>query len=238
MLIPTSLRKCLLWGLLGFPLISTAQGWVERIQSGASSLTQTLGELADRTGEAIDQASASVQKRLDAAQETLSDEGTPEEIRARLDRIVERTLKALFQEKPEAQALFEQSLGYGVFDALEASFYLTAGYGRGVLVNRKTEERIYMKMATGGLGLSFGLGGFQRQIVILFATEAALQQFLDRGLTGGAEAGVLMGDEKEQLRLPFDRAGKAIFVLTDSGWKVAAQLTGTKYWRDEPLNLP
>ncbi len=224
--------------LLSLPLTSTAQGIVDRIQSGASSLTQTLGEAVDRTGEAIDQATASVQKRLDAAQETLSDEGTPEEIRARLDGIAEKTLKRLFQEKSEAQALFEQSQGYGVFDALEASFYLTAGYGRGVLVNRQTGERIYMKMATGGLGLSFGLGGFQRQIVLLFATESALKQFLDQGLTGGAEAGVMMGEDKDQLRLPIQQSDTKIFVLTDSGWKVAAQLTGTKYWWDEKLNQP
>ena len=38
-----------------------------------------------------------------------------------------------------------------------------------------------------------------------------------------------------QLAMQFDE-GKAMFVLTGKGWKVAAKLTGSRYWPDDELN--
>ena len=55
------------------------------------------------------------------------------------------------------------------------------------------------------------------------------------GLDATAGVGAMAGDEKEQLGLRFDD-GKAVFVLTGKGWKVAARLTGSRYWPDEALN--
>ena len=123
-----------------------------------------------------------------------------------------------------------------MFDKREASFYVVAGYGRGVAVNPGTGARVYMKMATTGAGLSFGLGGFASQLVILFEDGATLERFLAEGLDATAGVGAMAGDEKEQLGLRFDD-GKAVFVLTGKGWKVAARLTGSRYWPDEALNV-
>ena len=30
--------------------------------------------------------------------------------------------------------------------------------------------------------------------------------------------------------------GKAVFVLTKEGWRIAAKLTGSRYWPDDELN--
>jgi lipid-binding SYLF domain-containing protein len=93
-----------------------------------------------------------------------------------------------------------------------------------------------MKMATTGAGLSFGIGGFASQLVILFEDAAAFQTFVAEGLDATAEVGTMAGQEKEQLPLRFDD-GKAVFVLTGKGWKVGAKLIGSRYWPDEELNV-
>ena len=51
----------------------------------------------------------------------------------------------------------------------ETHLGLAAGAGRGVAVSRaEIQPRIYMNMATAGVGMSLGLGGFETQVAILF----------------------------------------------------------------------
>ena len=85
--------------------------------------------------------------------------------------MAETTLERLFAEEPGSRALFDRSAGYAVFDKREASFYVVAGYGRGVAVDAMTGARVYMKMATTGAGLSFGIGGkgVSTSLQLLFA---------------------------------------------------------------------
>jgi serine protease Do len=57
-----------------------------------------------------------------------------------------------------------------------------------------TQQRTYMKMGTGGVGLALGLGGFQTQIVILFETPADFDTFVYDGYDATAQTGALVGD--------------------------------------------
>jgi hypothetical protein len=74
-------------------------------------------------------------------------------------------------------------------------------------------------------------------MVILFEDAAGFAEFVAEGLDAGAEVGAMAGEEREQLALRFSE-GKAVFVLTGKGWKIAAKLTGSRYWPDEALNRP
>lgn len=222
------------------PAIASAQFSLQDLREGASKAVQAVGET---TGSAIDAAGAVAGKATDAVNDTidstkhsLGDEATPEATRAKLDAMAETTLRHLFEEEPGSRALFEQSIGYAIFDKREASFYVVAGYGRGVAVNTATGSRVYMKMATTGAGLSFGLGGFASQMVILFQDAAGFAAFVAEGLDAATEIGAMAGEEKEQFVIRFND-GKAVFVLTGMGWKIAAKLTGSRYWPDEALNL-
>jgi lipid-binding SYLF domain-containing protein len=60
--------------------------------------------------------------------------------------MAEKTLSQLFAEQPASRELFDRSAGFAVFDTREASFYVVAGYGRGVAVDRRNDSRTYMKM--------------------------------------------------------------------------------------------
>ncbi|MEA3277770.1 MAG: hypothetical protein U9Q81_21315 [Pseudomonadota bacterium] len=237
------MRVQLVYGLLIAltPAVSGAQSVLDGLKEGAAEATSAVGETARSAGtaaeKAVGKATTAVDETVESTEESLRDEATPGETRAKLDAMAENTLARLFEEHPESRSLFDQSAGYAVFDAREASFYVAAGYGRGVAVNRETQARTYMKMATAGAGLSFGFGGFERQLVILFEGAADLNRFVSQGLDATAEVGTMTGEKKDQLALRFNE-GKAMFVLTKKGWKIAAKLTGSRYWPDDELNLP
>ena len=223
------------------PAVASAQISLQGLREGAGKAVQAVGET---TGSAIGaagavagQATDAVKGTVDSTKQSLSDEATPETTRAKLDAMAEATLRRLFAEEPDSRALFEQSAGYAIFDKREASFYVVAGYGRGVAVNAATGSRVYMKMATTGAGLSFGLGGFASQMVILFEDAPGFAAFVAEGLDAATEVGAMVGEKKDQLVMRFNE-GKAVFVLTGKGWKIAAKLTGSRYWPDEALNRP
>jgi len=222
------------------PTLASAEISLEGLKEGAAKAAKAVGDTTkgavDAAGEVAGKATGAVTETLDSTRESLSDEATPEATRAKLDAMAEETLERLFRDEPGSRALFDRSAGYAVFDKREASFYVVAGYGRGVAVDAKTGARVYMKMATTGAGLSFGLGGFASQLVILFEDSAGLQEFVEQGLDASAGVEAIAGEEREQLGLRFDD-GKAVFVLTGKGWKIGAKLTGSRYWPDEELNL-
>ncbi len=201
----------------------------------AESLLDKASEAVKAVGDAAGKVTDAVGEKIDSSTKGLTDEATPELTRAKLDAMVEATLARLFADQPESRSLFDRSAGHAVFDAREASFYVVAGYGRGVAVDAATKDRVYMKMATAGAGLSLGIGGFESQLVILFEDSAGFKSFIEQGLDATAQIGAMAGEEKEEFSMRFNE-GKAVFVLTKKGWKVAAKLTGSRYWPDEELN--
>ncbi len=211
----------------------------DSITEGAAKAAKAVGNATegavDTVGNAAGKATDAVSESIDSTKKSLRDEATPEATRAKLDAMAEKTLARLFSEQADSRALFDQSSGYAVFDMREASFYVVAGYGRGVAVNQDNDSRIYMKMATGGAGVSFGIGGWESQLVILFENSSDFEKFVREGYDATAEAGTMMGDDKEQLSHRFNE-GKAVFILTKKGWKVSAKLTGSRYWPDDELN--
>lgn len=221
------------------PMVATAELSLEGLKEGAAKAAKVVGDTAkgalDATGEATGKATEAVKETVESTNESLGDAATPEATRAKLDGMAEATLKRLFAEEPGSRELFDRAAGYAVFDKREASFYVVAGYGRGVAVDAATGKRVYMKMATTGAGRGFGLGGVASQLVILFQDSNKLEQFITQGLDATAEIGTMAGDAKDGLVLGFNE-GKAVFVLTGKGWKIAAKLTGSRYWPDDALN--
>lgn len=214
---------------LALPCTAYSQGLLDRVKEGVSNAGETIGNTAGDVGNALSDT-------IDSTTEMVTNEETPELTRQRIDGVATEALDVLFSVNAEANALYEQSYGYAVFDARQLTVAgATAGYGRGVAIEKATNARTYMKMGTGGVGLSLGLGGFDRKIVILFEDGTIFHQFIDNGYDATAQAGTMFGDEKESQEVQFID-GRSIFVLTESGWKVSASAAGTKYWKDADLN--
>ncbi len=201
------------------------QQGVSKAQQGASALQKGAADLAD-----------TIEGNVDSTVDLMTNEPTPHETRAKLDAMAGDTLSRLFAEQPEAAELFELSAGYAVFDTRKlVLFGLAAGAGRGVAISRTGDERIYMNMGTAGVGMSFGVGGFETQVVLLFQDGWDFNEFITMGYDATAEAGTMFGEDKAEFGVRFVD-GRAIFVLTKQGWKVSATAAGTRYWADQNLN--
>jgi hypothetical protein len=247
---PFPLRIAPTLALAAFALAATGaagQGLLDRLQEGARQATDTLQRGVDQGGrllqEGAEQGGALLERGARRMEETIegtvdlaTNEATPEETRAELDAMEIGTLARLFVEQPAARDLLSQSAGYAVFDRRQATLLgLTAGFGRGVAVDRESGARTYMNMGTGGVGVAFGLGGFATQAVILFERSADFEAFVTTGIDATAEGGTMIGDERATTGIRFVN-GRQVFVLSDKGWKVSGTIAGTRYWPAPGLN--
>jgi len=153
--------------------------------------------------------------------------------RDKIDMMEEQTMKKLLTKTPKAKELYEESFAYAVFDGTKVGFVVTAGGGRGVAVEKKSGERIYMKMGTGGVGFSFGGQAFQ--IVYLFQNERTLDKMLESGWDATTAANAVAGGAGANVEAKFVN-GMAVFVLTKGGLMLNADIAGTHYWKDPNLN--
>lgn len=201
----------LLAGLLALPFSTSAESTWDSIKKG-------VGDAVDSVGDAA---------------KSITEEETPAESRAKIDSMEKQTLGRLLSQNAGAKKLYEQSYGYAVFDTRKFSFLITTGYGAGVAVDKSSGKRIYMKMATGGANI--GLGGEFFQLVILFEDQANFSHFVDEGLEAGTSASAVAGADSTGLDVRFTD-GKAVYQLTEKGLKLTADITGTKYWKDDALN--
>lgn len=168
------------------------------------------------------------------AQDGASKEDTKRaEERQRADSNAELTLQELFAGNEDAKALYDKAAGYAVFSATKAGFVVSGGGGTGVAVDKKTGNRTYMKMGTGGVGLSFGARRYD--LVILFETEARLQTFIDGGWDSSAAANATAGRGSAGVASTFFD-GVAFYQLTNKGLMASADVSGTRFWVAEDLN--
>lgn len=210
-------------------------GFKERAAKAAEKAGETAGQAAHAVGDVTEKAIDSAQTSLQEAEQDLRDEATPEETRAKLDAMAETAIQELQEQKPQVTPLIESSVGYAVFDTRQLSYGVSGGYGRGVAIDLSTGAHKYMKTGSVGVGMSFGIGGFDTRIVILFKDAFTFDKFVTQGLDASAEAGTMVKDDRQDLALRFED-GRAVFVLTKQGWKISAKLSGAKYWPDDALN--
>ena len=153
--------------------------------------------------------------------------------RAKIDEVAEETLQQLFAENPKAKGLYDEAMGWAVFDNTKVAFGLSGGGGRGVAVEKSTGRRAYMKMGTGGVGL--GLGVNKYQVVFLFQDEITAKNFIEKGWQADAGATASAGKNAAEAKANFVN-GLAIYQLTEKGLMLNADVAGTKYWQDDKLN--
>ena len=203
---------------------------VKRFQKGAAAAGRGAASAAGTVARSVD-------RSIEGAVDLFRNEATVEATRAELDAMAIATLWHLIDEQPAAQDLYAMSAGYAVFDTRRLVVLgLAAGAGRGVVVSKTGEPPVYMNMGTAGVGFSFGLGGFETQVVMFFENEWDLREFTRNGYDATAQAGAMFDREKAEAIVAGFTNGRAIFYLTDRGWKVSATAAGTKYWRDADLN--
>ncbi len=149
-----------------------------------------------------------------------------------------KTLEELYAQKPEVKSRVEKAAGYGVFSNIGTKIFLLAtGHGFGVVVNNKTGEKTYMRMAEVGVGLGIGVRDFRA--VFVFHDEDSLNQFITSGWQWGGEAeAAAKSGEKGGAATAVENIerGVDVYQFTETGVALSATVSGTKYWRDKKLN--
>ena len=147
-------------------------------------------------------------------------------------------LAAVYKLQPSARKSVESAAGYAAFSNFGMKILVAGGgSGKGISVNNKTKAMTYMKMAEIQAGLGFGAKKFQ--VVWVFETEAALNNFVNSGweFGGQATAAVKAGDKGSAYQGAVGVSpGVWIYQVTDKGLALELTAKGTKYYKDGDLN--
>jgi len=148
------------------------------------------------------------------------------------------TLERLYKEEPAAREKIADSVGYGTFANANVNvIFVSAGGGYGVVVDKTTGQRTYMKMALGGVGLGLGVKDYRQ--VLIFNSKETLNKFVYSGWEFGghadatAKAGESGGELSGEGAISSDIEA---YSMTESGLALQATVAGTKYWKDKELN--
>ena len=91
----------------------------------------------------------------------------------------QEVLTQLYANNPEAKDLIASSEGYAVFNNGGVNLILlSAGSGKGIAHDNKSGQDVYMRMATGGVGLGLGIKDYRT--VMVFHKRAMFDQFVER----------------------------------------------------------
>ena len=148
------------------------------------------------------------------------------------------TLEQLYAAVPGARQAVSKAAGYAVFSNFGLKILVAgSGSGKGVAVDNKTGNAVYMRLAEVQAGL--GMGAKKFKLVWVFETADKLDEFINKGWTlgGQATAAAKAGDKGAAMQGAVAVApGVWVYQITEAG--LAAELTakGTKYYKDEGLN--
>jgi lipid-binding SYLF domain-containing protein len=157
---------------------------------------------------------------------------------AEVRKAAEEALAAVYKAAPSARKAVESAAGYAAFSNFGMKILVAGGgSGKGIAVNNKTKATTFMKMAEIQAGLGFGVKKFQ--VVWVFETEAALNNFINSGWEFGGQATAAAKAEDKGSAYQGAVAvspGIWIYQVTDKGLALELTAKGTKYYKDDDLN--
>ena len=163
--------------------------------------------------------------------------GTSSEKRAKVMEMRNEVLSEIYQEKPDVQSQVASASGYAVFSNANINvIFASFGGGYGVVRNNQTGQDTYMNMAEAGLGLGVGAKDFRALLV--FHSQDALNYFVDKGWTFGAQADATAkaSDKGGAVGTEAITNNVTIYQLTQSGLALQATIKGAKFWKNNELN--
>jgi len=165
---------------------------------------------------------------------------TLSERRQIIDTMASQNLERLYAEKPSTQQEIAESAGYAVFSNANVHvIFVGGGGGHGVVIDKATGRKIYMKIGSGGIG--FGLGAKDYRQVVIFKTRQALINFTGSGWGVGSQAEATAKNTESGGDVAADGIlGKEMitYTMTESGLALQATISGTRYSLDDDLNQP
>ena len=189
------------------------------------------GSLWDKATSAI---SDTANKVVDTAEDVVASSPTSKaQDRQTINNNAQKALSRLFSQSEEVRELYDKAAGYAVFDSREFAFLIKTGFGSGVAVDKTTNARTYMQMASGGLNVGGGVKYIQ--VIFIFPTQTSLNNFIHNGWNAEGDASAVGGDDSSRIGITL-ADGTKIYELVDTGIMLKMSISGTKYWKDDELN--
>jgi lipid-binding SYLF domain-containing protein len=160
-----------------------------------------------------------------------------EEKRDKTRKMAAQTLQDLYKLEPTSQASIQKSARYAVFNNTGVNLLLSTARGSGIAVNAKSKQETFMKMVSAGGGLGVGVKDYR--VILVFADDKALTQFLDSGWSGSAQTDVAAkaGEKGAAYSGAVEVApGVWVYEITKNGLALQLTLPGAKYYKDDDLN--
>ena len=161
-----------------------------------------------------------------------------EKERQKIRKMTTQTLQQLYKLEPASKAAIKKSAGYSVFGNVGTKILVVStAHGSGLAVDSKTKQQTFMKMISAGGGL--GVGVTKYRVIFAFENEGALNQFLNSGWSGSAEADAAAKTSKKggaYAGAVEVNPGVWVYQITDKGLALSLTLQGTKYYKDDDLN--
>jgi lipid-binding SYLF domain-containing protein len=151
----------------------------------------------------------------------------------KINETAKDALNGLFADHPKAKELYAKSYGWAAFNNLKLAFGFSGGGGNGVAVVKETGEKTYMKMGTVGVGIGLGINKYN--VIFLFQDSQTFNKFVNKGWQADAGATAAAGKAAADVATNFTN-GMAIYQITEKGLMAAADIAGTKYWKNDKLN--
>ena len=157
--------------------------------------------------------------------------------RAEVHKKTEAALERFYKAKPELKDATAKAPGYGIFTTYGFSFVIGGGGGAGLVHDNKTKHDTYMNV--GGASAGLQLGASQTEVLIVFKTAAAMNNFVTKGWTAGGSAtasagagSATAGGGKGETEM-----GEAdTYTMTKNGLELGLAAGVSKFWKDKDLN--
>jgi lipid-binding SYLF domain-containing protein len=157
---------------------------------------------------------------------------------AEVQKATSAALQKFYAKKPDLKSAVSAAPGYAVFTTYGVSFIIGGQGGTGLVHDNKTKKNTYMKL--GGASAGFQLGASENDLLVIFKTPKAMQDFIAKGwdVTGGVTAGAGAGAKGN---VGGGQGGSAMgdaetFTLTKTGLEAGLAIGGVKAWKDDELN--
>lgn len=164
--------------------------------------------------------------------------GSNSEKRTEINNDSKKTLQMLYKIYSSSKNKISKAYGYATFSNVGVNLiFFSAEGGSGVAVTNGSKKRVYMNMASGGIGIGLGVKDFRA--IFVFENKKVFDSFVNSGWEANAQADAALksGEKGGALEGAITvQPGMKLYKLTKNGLALQATIQGTKYWKDSDLN--